>query len=414
MLICRINKKLVSRIANYKNVNNRPIWILPILIFSQFAGTSLWFAGNAIISDLQMHWNLDPASIGWVTSSVQFGFITGTLFFAFFAISDLFSPRKVFFVCSILGALANFLIYLLADGLTSLLVFRFLTGFFLAGIYPVGMKIASGWYKEGLGQAMGFLVGALVLGTAFPHLVKGIGETLHWNSVIISVSALCVLGGLLMFVLVPDGPYLFKGTKFNYRAIYLIIRSKDLRASAFGYFGHMWELYTMWAFIPVLLAVYSKLHGTAINIPIWSFIIIACGGLGCFLGGIISKNKGSATVAFYQLAISGLCCFFSPILFNSPEFIFFIVLIIWGTTVVGDSPQFSTLTAETAPKEYVGSALTIVTCIGFSITIFSIEFVNYVLTILDPKYVFILLVPGPVAGLYYFMPLFKKRRSQIA
>ncbi len=139
---------------------------LPVILFSQCAVTSMWFAGNAIISDLQIHWNLDPASIGYVTSSVQFGFITGTLCFAFFAISDLFSPRKVFFICSILGALANLNIYLFADGLTSLLLFRFLTGFFLAGIYPVGMKIASGWYKEGLGQAMGFLVGALVLGTA--------------------------------------------------------------------------------------------------------------------------------------------------------------------------------------------------------------------------------------------------------
>ncbi|NIP39065.1 MAG: MFS transporter [Candidatus Dadabacteria bacterium] len=392
-------------------MTNRPFWILPVLIFSQFAGTSLWFAGNAIISDLQVNWNLHPASIGWVTSSVQFGFITGTLCFAFFTISDVFSPRKVFFVCSILGALANINIYLLADGLTSLLIFRFLTGFFLAGIYPVGMKIASGWYKDGLGRAMGFLVGALVLGTAFPHLIKGLGGALHWNSVIISVSCLCVLGGLLMFLLVPDGPYLYKGTKFNYKAIYHIFSSKDLRASAFGYFGHMWEIYTIWAFIPVLLAAYSALHGTEINIPVWAFVFIACGALGCFLGGIISRKKGSATVAFYQLAISALCCAFSPLLFDAPEIIFFLVLIIWGITVAGDSPQFSTLTAETAPKEYVGSALTIVTCIGFSITIFSIEFVNYVLTILDPRYVFILLTPGPIAGLFYFLPLYKKRLS---
>ncbi len=161
----------------------------------------------------------------------------------------------------------------------------------------------------------------------------------------------------------------------------------------------------------MLLAAYSALHGTEINIPVWAFVFIACGALGCFLGGIISRKKGSATVAFYQLAISALCCAFSPLLFDAPEIIFFLVLIIWGITVAGDSPQFSTLTAETAPKEYVGSALTIVTCIGFSITIFSIEFVNYVLTILDPRYVFILLTPGPIAGLFYFLPLYKKRLS---
>ncbi|HSG32604.1 MAG TPA: MFS transporter [Thermodesulfobacteriota bacterium] len=395
-------------------MNNRPYWILPVLIFSQFAGTSLWFAGNAIISDLQLGWNLDPASIGWVTSSVQFGFITGTLCFAFFAISDVFSPRKVFFVCSIVGALANLNIYLFADGLSTLLVFRFLTGFFLAGIYPVGMKIASGWYKEGLGQAMGFLVGALVLGTAFPHLIKGLGETLHWNSVIIAVSILCVLGGLLMFLLVPDGPNLYKGTRFNYKAIYHIFQSKDLRAASFGYFGHMWEIYAMWAFIPVLLTIYSNLHGTEINIPIWSFIFIGCGSIGCSLGGILSKKIGSASVAFYQLTVSGVCCLFSPLLINAPESIFFLVLIIWGITIAGDSPQFSTLTAQTAPKEYVGSALTIVTCIGFFITIFSIELVNFILTVFDAKYVFILLTPGPVLGLYYFIPLYKKRLYEVA
>ncbi len=389
-------------------MNNRPYWILPVIVFSQFAGTSLWFAGNAVISDLQLHWGLDPASIGWVTSSVQLGFITGTLCFAFFTISDVFSPRKVFFACSILGALANLNIYLVADGLSSLLFFRFLTGFFLAGIYPVGMKIASGWYKEGLGQALGFLVGALVLGTAFPHLIKGLGGTLQWNSVIISVSILCVFGGLLMFVLVPDGPYLFKGTKFNYKAIYQIFRSKDLRAASFGYFGHMWELYTVWAFIPVLLAVYSNQHGIGVNLPVWSFVFIACGALGCFFGGMVSKKTGSSSVAFYQLAISGLCCLFSPIIFAAPSFLFFLILIIWGTTVVGDSPQFSTLTAQTAPKEYVGSALTIVTCIGFSITIFSIEFVNFIINHLDNRFVFLLLVPGPVVGLIYFWPLYKK------
>jgi len=271
------------------------------------------------------------------------------------------------------------------------------------------MKIASGWYKEGLGQAMGFLVGALVLGTAFPHLIKGLGETLHWNSVIISVSLICVLGGLLMFLLVPDGPYLFKGTKFNYKAIYLIFKSKDLRAASFGYFGHMWELYTMWAFIPVLLAAYSRLHGNEINISIWSFILISCGAVGCFLGGVVSKKSGSASVAFYQLIVSGLCCLISPLIFEFPALLFFIILIIWGTTVAGDSPQFSTLTAQTAPKEYVGSALTIVTSIGFFITIFSIEFVNYIINYLDPKYVFILLTPGPILGLIYFWPLYKKQ-----
>lgn len=395
-------------------MKKKPFWILPVIVFSQFAGTSLWFAGNAVISDLQIQWGLHHASIGWVISSVQLGFIAGTLCFAFFAISDLFSPRNVFLICSILGAVANLNIYLFADGLISLLIFRFLTGFFLAGIYPVGMKIASGWYDKGLGKAMGFLVGALVLGTAFPHLIKGLGGVMHWNIVIVSVSVLCAIGGILMFVLVPDGPNIFKGTRFNYKAIYYIFRSKDLRAASFGYFGHMWEVYALWAFVPVILSVYSNIHGSDINVPIWSFIIIGFGAVGCVLGGIISKRIGSESVAIVQLVISGLCCLVSPLLFYASPFVFITVLIIWGGTVAGDSPQFSTLTAQTAPREYIGSALTIVTSIGFLISIFSIEFVNFISTVIDPVYVFVLLTPGPIIGVYYFIPLFKKRFSIVA
>lgn len=158
-------------------MEKRPSWILPVIIFSQFAGTSLWFASNAVLSDLQGQWGLASDVLGYMTSAVQFGFIMGTLGFAFFAIADRFSPRSVFLICSLLGALFNLGIYLVAQGFWSLLAFRFLTGFFLAGIYPVGMKIAAGWYQQDLGKAIGFLVGALVLGTAFPHLLKGLDHS---------------------------------------------------------------------------------------------------------------------------------------------------------------------------------------------------------------------------------------------
>jgi MFS family permease len=218
-------------------VEQRPPWILPVIILSQFAGTSLWFAGNAVIGDLQLEWGLSPASLSYITSSVQLGFIAGTLFFAFFLISDRFSPRLVFFICSMLGAAANLGVFLVSDGLTPLLIFRFITGFFLAGIYPVGMKIAAGWYKHGLGAAMGYLVGALVLGTAFPHLLKSLEHNYEWESVVISVSVISIIGGLLMLIFVPNGPYLSKGTKFNPRAIQTIFKSKSLRQAAFGYFG---------------------------------------------------------------------------------------------------------------------------------------------------------------------------------
>ena len=395
-------------------MEKHPPWILPTIIITQFAGTSLWFAGNAVLSDLQKQWLIGSDSLGYMTSSVQLGFIIGTLCFAFFAISDRFSPRKVFFTCSLLGALSNLLIYSVAKGLVSLLALRFIAGFFLAGIYPVGMKITAGWYKEGLGKALGFLVGALVLGTAFPHLLKGSGQAIPWQTVILTVSGVSFTGGILMLLLVPDGPFLFKGTKFNAKAIMVIFQSKDLRSASFGYFGHMWELYTFWAFVPVILSAHiTKNPDASLNVSFWSFCVIAIGSLGCAIGGIISLKVKSEFIAFVLLAVSGLCCLISPLLFSFSTELFLVFLIIWGVSVVGDSPQFSALVAQTAPKELVGSALTIVNCIGFSITIVSIQLVNYLITNINTKYVFLILIAGPVFGLFSLWPLLGPRKNHL-
>jgi MFS family permease len=389
-------------------LKKRPSRILPIIIFSQFTGTSLWFASNAVMGDLQRTWGLADAALGYMTSAVQFGFITGTVVFAFFTISDRFSPRIIFFACSMLGAISNLFIYLLAQGLPSLLIFRFLTGFLLAGIYPVGMKIAAGWYEKGLGRALGYLVGALVLGTAFPHLLKGMGRTLNWEQVILSISMISTAGGLLMLWLVPDGPHLIKGTRFSPGAFKSIFQSKDLRSAAFGYFGHMWELYTLWAFVPVFLSNYIADKAESLNVSYWAFIIIAAGFLGCAGGGLLSKKAGSAKVAFYQLAASGICCLISPLMFQVPTELFLGFLIFWGIVVVGDSPQFSALSAQTAPPELVGSALTLINCIGFFITIFSIQIANYLTTLISPNYIFLFLTPGPIFGLVNLWSLFRK------
>jgi MFS family permease len=390
-------------------VKNRPARILPVIIFSQFTGTSLWFASNAVMGDLQRAWKLGDAALGYMTSAVQFGFIVGTLVFAFFTISDRFSPRLIFFGCSLLGAISNLCIYLLAQGLPSLMIFRFVTGFLLAGIYPVGMKIAAGWYEKGLGRALGFLVGALVLGTAFPHLLKGMGRTLAWEQVILSISVISTTGGVLMLWLVPDGPHLVKGTRFSPDAFKTIFQSKDLRSAAFGYFGHMWELYTLWAFVPVFLSNYLAGKAQSLNVSYWSFGIIAAGFLGCAGGGLLSKKAGSAKVAFYQLAASGICCLISPLMFQAPTSIFLSFLVFWGILVVGDSPQFSALSAQTAPPELVGSALTLINCIGFFITIFSIQIANYLTTLISPNYIFLFLTPGPLFGLIQLGPLLYKR-----
>jgi len=388
--------------------SGRPPWILPVIVLSQFAGTSLWFAGNAVLGELEREWGLPPDAVGYVTSAVQFGFICGTLVFAFFTIADRHSPRIVFFVCSLLGAVANLGTFLAEPGLAGLLVSRFLTGFFLAGIYPVGMKIAAGWYQRGLGSAIGFLVGALVVGTAFPHLLKGLGTAVSWQAVTLGVCVTAALGGFAMLRFVPDGPYLARGAAFDPAALALTFRSPAFRASAFGYFGHMWELYAYWAFVPLVITAHLALKGMGVlNVSLWSFWIIAAGFAGCAVGGLASLVFGSARVAFLQLSASGLCCALSPFLFHAPTPLFLAFLLVWGVVVVGDSPQFSALNAQNAPPSLVGSALTIANCIGFAISILSIQLLNALAGSVHPEYLFVPLAIGPILGLLALRPLLK-------
>lgn len=387
---------------------------MAVIVFSQFAGTSLWFASNAIMGDLQQVWVLPDRALGYMTSAVLFGFISGTLLFAFFNVSDRFSPRLVFFTCSVLGALINLCLFF-AGGLFPLLALRFTTGVFLAGIYPVGIKIAAGWYRSDLGKAIGFLVGALVLGHAFPFLLKAIGQKFPWEALVVSVSALCALGGVLMLLLVPDGPYTSKGTGFDPAALGVIFRSKRFRASALGYFGHMWELYGLWTFVPVIVSMYAVAHpGAGLDVPFWVFCIIAAGAGACAGGGLLSVRVGSAKVAFAQLSSSGACCVLSPLLFYAPPPIFLIFLLFWGAVVVGDSPQFSALNARNAPQHLLGSALTIVNCIGFSITIASVELLNYLSTVMRPELLFLPLAIGPVLGLIAMSPLLKNHDALVS
>ena len=385
----------------------RPAYLLPVIICSQFAGTSLWFAGNAVVADLQHQWGLSDGSVGAVTSAVQLGFILGTLAFAVLMLADRFSPRRVFFLCCLAGACANGLLLLSPPDRIWLLASRFATGFFLAGIYPVGMKIASGWFEKGLGRALGYLVGALVLGTALPHLLRAGGAELPWQPVILGTSLIAGLGGVLM-LLAPDGPFLSGGARFDPRAVAVIFRSRAFRASAFGYFGHMWELYTFWAFLPLWLTAYIAHESVRLNVSLLSFIVIAIGFLGCAAGGEISRTWGSARVAGSQLLISGVCCALSPLLFWADWPILMAFLLVWGISVVGDSPQFSALNAANAPPKLVGSALTLANCIGFAITVVSIQLVNALWPLIGAQFVFWLLIPGPVLGLLALRPLLRR------
>ncbi|WP_400077736.1 nitrate/nitrite transporter [Winogradskyella sp. R77965] len=378
-------------------------WVLPIIIFSQFCCTSLWFAGNSIIDDLISTFNISNQSLGYISSSVQFGFIVGTFVFAVFTLSDRFSPSKVFFVSAVLGAIFNLGMLYSNNTIFTLISFRFFTGFCLAGIYPVGMKIAADHFEKGLGKSLSFLVGALVLGTSFPHLIKSFGLNIKWETVIWTTSILALTGGTLILTLVPNGPYQKLADKFDTSKIIKVFRKPTFRSAAFGYFGHMWELYAFWTFVPSLLFIHSEIHNTELNISLFSFIVIASGTLSCILAGIISGTYGIKRTATLSLTISGLCCLFSPLFFMIDSSVIFIgFLILWGMVVIADSPLFSTLVAQNTDAQSKGTAFTIVNCIGFAITIVSIQLLNYLIMNIDnPQFIFIVLAVGPIIGIIY-------------
>ena len=383
----------------------RPSAALSILVFAVFSGSSLWFSSNAILDELSLAIPDTSFDVSDITSAVQFGFIIGTLIFSLLNIADRFPAGRVFLISSILGSLSNALIVITPLDSQTLIISRCLTGFFLAGIYPVGVKIAALWYPNKLGRALGYIVGALVIGTAFPHLIKSLELSLNWQWVIISSSFIAILGGLLVGFIIPERSTPKRTPHLEGKGLLSVFNATDFRASSSGYFGHMWELYTFWAFVPTILTVYSGQMATSLNIPLWSFLIIASGSIGCSIGGLLSLKLGSARIAFYQLSTSCICCLIFPVMLFSTTGFFLAYLIIWGITIAGDSPQFSTLNAKTAPVDIVGSAITLVICLGFGLTILSLQVFNLLMTNFSLGIAVSLMALGPLYGLFALHPL---------
>jgi DHA1 family inner membrane transport protein len=382
-----------------------PRHVLPVLVLAQFAGTSLWFAVNAVMPDLQRAFGWPATAVGTLTTALQAGFIAGTLVFALLAIADRFAPRRVFLVCALAGAGCTVGAWAMVSDFSALLAWRFATGFFLAGIYPVGMKIAAQWYTRGLGPALGVLIGALVLGSASAHALRAIGDTLPWPTLMLGVAALAAAGGVSLYALLPDPPgAVARVTTLQWRALATIVTDARVRSSVFGYFGHMWELYTLWVLAPLILA--TRLEGSALS---WTaFLVLGAGMLGCVGGGWLAPRFGSARVAGVQLAVSGLCCLLAPWLIGAPDALFYGWLLVWGITVSGDSPQFSTLTARNAPPQAVGSVLTLTNSIGFAISIASILLFVELTRVVPLGWLLTGLALGPALGLWALRPLMKE------
>ncbi|AFK03828.1 major facilitator superfamily MFS_1 [Emticicia oligotrophica DSM 17448] len=394
-------------------IKNRPSYLLVVLVFAQFAGTTLWLSGNAVSAQLEAELGLKLG--GWLTSAVQMGFILGTLLNAIFAVPERVLSSRLFVYSALLGALANISITILPFNTPVVLISRLLTGMFLAGIYPIGMKIAADWYGKDLSRAMGYLVGALVLGKAFPYLLKGLSFEWPWRAFLYYISLIALFGGLLLWVLLPDKPLPSQHNQFSIKALGAIFKLPELRAAAFGYFGHMWELYAFWAFVPAIWKTYLHYHPEiSFNVYIATFGVIVVGFLGCWLGGLVALRIGSGKVALVQLLISGICCLLLPIFGGASMAIFALLMFVWGVSVVGDSPQFSTLVSRFALPERRGSIITLVTSIGFAITIFSIQLIDFLLELYPYDFrIFWVLCLGPIFGIWSSYRKFASNRSNL-
>lgn len=371
---------------------------LPIIliVIAQFLGCTLWFSVNGVSVDLTARWGLIPSDIGLLTGAVQAGFIMGTLGLAISNVADRFAPSHIFLCASVVGGVANLLFAYQATGLTEGLIYRFVVGISLAGIYPIGMKLIVSWSSNLPGVGLGLMVGMLTLGTASPHLFSGLLLSADWRVTLTIVSTLAMVGGLAV-LFIGEGPFGVKQTgTIQWGSVFQSFKIRRFRASAFGYFGHMWELYAFWTMVPWLVAS-AMTESTSIDVSLWSFAVIGVGLLGAVWGGIKSQQWGSGRVAFVSLLISGSVCLIYPLIEVVPGLAMF-ALLVWGFFVIADSAQFSAISSKSCPADMVGSALAIQNSLGFFLSIGSIVILTSWVDRFD-TYVVWLLLPGPVLGL---------------
>ncbi|MBS9403942.1 MFS transporter [Halomonas sp. TRM85114] len=373
---------------------------LLLIVVAQLFGTSLWFSVNGVGLALSRDLGLSEADLGRLTLTVQAGFIVGTLFIAATGLADRFRASRIFAAACLAGALTNAGFVLAAPHPPLDLLLRFLTGLCLAGIYPLGMKLVIGWTPKYTGAALSWLVGMLTLGTALPHLLRGSTLGLPWQWSLLGASGLALVGGGMILAL-GDGPHLPTSSgRARLKEGLSALRVPRFRAVAGGYFGHCWELYAFWTLTPFLVAREIERLTAAPGLISWlSFGIIALGLAGCVVGGILSRELGSLYVARRALAASGLTCLAYPLLTWAPPTLLLVLLAFWGLTVIADSPQFSALAAETAPRERIGSTLAVMNAVGFALTIPAISLTT-TLWQWQGAWVLWWLLPGPILGLW--------------